>query len=321
MSVFLYESSPQKISWNNSIAQNYKRNSIPQWKLDLDCETTLIPMEPLKKELRFNLAWLILSEDKSVPTNNWIKHAQHIIYSYRFMHVSTLGFARTRGSKQIILWCIGMLFYRVAATWNNLGKNFSTWAIFLNSLCSFVVLLIACIFSIASHQLNSFSASLSVNVSWSVSKLVCAKYAGGSSIQDVLTKSQILDPHPLSTCVHFRLSPECVRPHFILKNRMDVLYTILYIVFTTYCRIRGGLGRRDTGKIPGGPPGPVILIIIKLHKENKSREDRAAFFFFFPGRAAWTPQSTPVSYSHRTRPSILLLGKYSGVRVFKKRVY
>ena len=22
---------------------------------------------------------------------------------------------------------------------------------------------------------------------------------------------------------------------------------------------RGGLGRRDTGKIPGGPPGPVIL--------------------------------------------------------------
>ena len=48
---------------------------------------------------------------------------------------------------------------------------------------------------------------------------------------------------------------------------------------------RGGLGRRDTGKIPGGPPGPVILIIIKMHKENKSREDRAAFFFFFPGRA------------------------------------
>ena len=43
---------------------------------------------------------------------------------------------------------------------------------------------------------------------------------------------------------------------------------------------RGGLGRRDTGKIPGGPPGPVILIIIKMHKENKSREDRAAFFFF-----------------------------------------
>ena len=41
---------------------------------------------------------------------------------------------------------------------------------------------------------------------------------------------------------------------------------------------RGGLGRRDTGKIPGGPPGPVILIIIKMHKENKSREDRAAFF-------------------------------------------
>ena len=49
--------------------------------------------------------------------------------------------------------------------------------------------------------------------------------------------------------------------------------------------VRGGLGRRDTGKIPGGPPGPVILIIIKMHKENKSREDRAAFFFFFPGRA------------------------------------
>ena len=50
---------------------------------------------------------------------------------------------------------------------------------------------------------------------------------------------------------------------------------------------RGGLGRRDTGKIPGGPPGPVILIIIKMHKENKSREDRAAFFFFSragPGR-------------------------------------
>ena len=32
---------------------------------------------------------------------------------------------------------------------------------------------------------------------------------------------------------------------------------------------RGGLGRRDTGKIPGGPPGPVILIIIKMHARSQ----------------------------------------------------
>ena len=57
---------------------------------------------------------------------------------------------------------------------------------------------------------------------------------------------------------------------------------------------RGGLGRRDTGKIPGGPPGPVILIIIKMHKENKSREDRAAFFFFFQGRAGPGRLNSPV---------------------------